>query len=289
MKNILVTGSSGYIGKNLIQSYEKEYRFDTFSLRKSSLVNCNLESIDVVVHCAALVHQKEQFSYEEYYKINVNYPFELARKAKENGVKQFIFLSTIAVYGDSYSFLDESTKPLPTTSYGKSKLEAEKKLQKLMDENFCVSIIRLPMVYGSNAPGNIASLIKLIQKVPLLPFADIKNRRTFIGIDNLLECLDTIIKKEISGLFLIADQESLSTTRLIELIGEALEKRVVLIKVPLFESLLKLVKPSFHKRLYGSLEVDNQDTLRRLFGKVKTSLPFSVEDGIKLMIEGEKK
>ena len=107
-----------------------------------------------------------------------------------------------------------------------------------------------------------------------------------IYVGNLCHLLDAIIQKRASGIFLLADEKPLSTTKLIELIADALGKKVYLIHVPFFESLLKLVKPSFHKRLFESLEVDNHDTLTRLFGEVETSLPYSVEDGVRLMIEG---
>jgi len=173
------------------------------------------------------------------------------------------------------------------TFYAKSKREAEKQLLDLEDENFRVSIIRPPMVYGLGAPGNIASLIKLIKRAPFLPLGNIPNKRSFIYIGNLCYYIDAIIAQRKSGIFLVADDAPVSTTGLIELIAKNLNKKVYLLRVPLFESLLKLVKPSFHKRLYGSLEIDNLDTNKRLLGEVKTSLPYSVEKGIELMIKGE--
>jgi len=106
-----------------------------------------------------------------------------------------------------------------------------------------------------------------------------------VYVGNLCYLIDVIIKKRVSGVFLASDDKPLSTTKLIQLIAKNLDKKVYLIKVAFFESLLKLVKPSFHKRLYGSLEVDNTQSMRTLFGEVKTSLPYSVEDGIRLMIK----
>lgn len=280
---ILVTGSNGYLGSSFINQYSEKHDFQKFSLLSQKLENINFNSIDIILHCAALVHQKVEYSYDKYHEINVQYPIKLAKLAKENGVKHFIFISTIAVYGEDKEKLDENTSYNPITPYGKSKLEAEKELLKLCDNSFVVSIIRPPMVYGKNAPGNIDSLVKLVKKVPIIPLGKILNKRSFISIQNLCHMIDEIITQQKSGIFLASDDEPLSTSRLIELIAKNLEKKIYLIKVPFFETLLKVAKPSFHKRLYGSLEVDNSITKENL----NLKNPYSVEDGIKLMINGE--
>ncbi len=282
--NVLLTGSSGYIGKNFIDSYKHIYNFRTFSLQNRSIDDFDCKGIDSVVHCAALVHQSIEHSYEKYYDINVKYPFSLAKKAKKSGVKHFVFISTIAVYGDSYESLDETTECIPSTYYGKTKLEAEKQLLELSDETFIVSIVRLPMVYGANAPGNIASLIALITKVPLLPFANTNNKRTFLYIGNALYVIEILLRTQQKGVFLIGDDEAISTTKLIELIAAALNKKLILIQIPFFERLLKILKPSLHKRLYGSLEINCEKT-KKLLGI--SLLPYQVEDAVLLMIKGE--
>ncbi len=283
LKNVLVTGSNGYLGSSFINQYKNKYKFENFSLLTQKLEDINFDSVDIVLHCAALVHQKIEHSYEKYHEINVEYPLKLAKLAKENGVKQFVFISTIAVYGEDEEKLDENTVCNPITPYGKSKLAAEKELLKLNDDNFVVSIIRPPMIYGKNAPGNIDSLIKLVKKLPIIPLGGIENKRSFISIQNLCHMIDEIITQQKAGVFLASDDEPLSTSRLIELIAKNLNKKVYLIKIPFFESFLKLVKPSFHKRLYGSLEVDNSITKEKL----NLKNPYSVEDGIRLMINGE--
>ncbi len=282
IKNILVTGSSGYVGGSFVKAYKDNYNFVTFSPLRNSLDELELHNVDAVVHCAALVHQKVEYTYERYYEINVQYPLDLANKAKKSGVKQFIFISTIAVYGDAQELITEHTPCNPVTPYGKSKLEAEKKLQALCDEDFLVCIVRLPMVYGADAPGNIATLISLVKKLPLLPLADINNKRTFLYIENLLCFLELLIEKQVKGVMLIGDDESISTTQLIRSIAKALENRTFLFKIPLFESLLKRVKPSIHKKLYTSLEVDSQHTKKT----TEFNTPHGVEEAIKLMIKG---
>lgn len=280
---LLITGSNGYLGSSFINQYQNKYSFEKFSLLNKKIEDIDFAGVDVLLHCAALVHQKTEYSYEKYYEINVDYPFKLAKLAKQNGVKQFVFISTIAVYGDEIQKLEEFTVCDPITPYGKSKFESEKQLQALEDENFIVSIIRPPMVYGKNAPGNIDTLVKLVKKVPVLPLGGISNKRNFIYIGNLCYIINVIIQKQISGVFLACDDKPLSTSKLIELISSGLNKKVYLLKLPFFESLLKLIKPSFHKRLYGSLEVDNSLTRERL----NLKNPYTVEEGIALMLNGE--
>lgn len=283
MKKLLITGSNGFVGSYFINKYKNKYKIETFSFLKDDINSLDCSDIDVVLHCAALVHQKAEHSYEKYYEINVIYPVKLAKLAKQNGIKQFVFISTIAVYGEDEEKLNENTICNPISHYGKSKLEAEKQLLELNDENFVVSIIRPPMIYGNNAPGNIDSLVKLVKKVPILPLANIQNKRTFISIENLCYIINEVILQKKSGIFLASDDELLSTSKLIDLIAKNLDKKIYLIKIPFFETLLKVVKPSFHKRLYGSLEIDNTITKEKL----NLRNPVSVEDGIKLMIKGE--
>ena len=127
-------------------------------------------------------------------------------------------------------------------------------------------------------------LLKLINKVPLLPFGKIENKRSMVYIGNLCYLINEVITQEKAGIFLASDDEPLSITRLIELISKNLDKKIYLVKIPFFKTLLKILKPSFHKRLYGSLEIDNTITKE----KVNLKNPYSVEDGIKLMIKGEK-
>ncbi len=284
MYKILITGSNGYLGTSFINQFSDKYLFEKFSLLNQKFEDINFYNIDIVLHCAALVHQKIEHPYEEYYKINVEYPTQLARLAKQNGVKLFVFISTIAVYGEDKEKLDENTSCNAIIPYGKSKFEAEKQLLELNDDNFIVSIIRPPMIYGKNAPGNIDSLVKLVKKIPIIPLANIENKRSFISIQNLLHTIHEIITQEKSGIFLASDDEPLSTSKLIKLIVKNLDKKIYIVKIPFFESLLKIVKPSFHKRLYGSLEVDNTITKEKL----NLQNPYSVEDGIKLMINGEQ-
>ncbi|MCT7551050.1 NAD-dependent epimerase/dehydratase family protein [Aliarcobacter butzleri] len=280
---LLITGSNGFIGNYFINNYKSKYNIKTFSFLKDDINTLDCNTIDIVFHLSALVHQMGGASASEYEKINVIQTIELAKKAKESGVKHFVFMSTVKVYGEeTNSKYTENTVCNPEDDYGKSKLKAEQELQKLEDENFKISIIRTPIVYGYGVKANIKNLINLVNKVPVLPLGKIKNKRSMVYIGNLCHLVDEIIIQKKSGIFLACDDEPLSTSKLIELIAKNLHKKVYLIKVPFFESLLKILKPSFHKRLYGSLEIDNTITKEKL----NLKNPYDVEDGVRLMIKG---
>ncbi|WP_323668418.1 NAD-dependent epimerase/dehydratase family protein [Aliarcobacter butzleri] len=283
MKKLLITGSSGFLGSYFISKYKEKYEIKTFSFLKDDINNLDCIDIDVVFHLSALVHQMGGASVDEYERVNVTQTLKLAKKAKESGVKHFVFMSTVKVYGEeTNSVYTEYSECHPEDEYGKSKLRAEIELQKLENDAFRVSIIRTPIVYGYGVKANIKSLVKLVNKIPILPFGDIENRRSMVYIGNLCHLVDVVIEQQKAGIFLASDDEPLSTTRLIELIAKNLGKKVYLVKIPFFETLLKLLKPSFYKRLYGSLKVDNSITKEKLSLKN----PYSVEEGIKLMIKG---
>ena len=284
MKKLLITGSSGFVGKYFIKKYKDNYEIKTFSFLKDDINSLDCSDVDVVFHLSALVHQMDGASCEEYERVNVSQTLQLAKKAKESGVKHFVFMSTVKVYGEeTNSKYTENTVCNPEDDYGKSKLKAEQELQELEAENFKISIIRTPIVYGYGVKANIKSLINLVNKVPLLPFGKIENKRSMVYIGNLCHLVYEIITQEKSGIFLACDDEPLSTSRLIELVAKNLDKKIYLVKIPFFKTLLKILKPSFHKRLYGSLEIDNTITKEKL----NLKNPYSVEDGIKLMINGE--
>jgi len=284
MKKLLITGSSGYIGTYFINKYKNKYNIKTFSFLKDDINSLDCGDIDVVFHLSALVHQMGGASASEYERVNVTQTLELAKKVKESGLKHFVFMSTVKVYGEeTESKYTEDSICHPEDEYGKSKLKAELELKKLEDESFKVSIIRTPIVYGYRVKANIKSLVNLVNKVSILPFGNIQNKRSMVYIGNLCHLVNVTIDQQKSGVFLATDDEPLSTTKLIELIAKNLDKKVYLVRIPFFEMILKLLKPSFYKRLYGSLEVDN--TLTREELNLKN--PVRVEDGIKFMIQGE--
>ena len=147
MKSILLTGARGFVGSYFLKKYTSSYSIQTFSFLKDDFLMLHVNDVDVVVHLSALVHQMSGASAQAYEDINVTQTLALACKAKESGVRHFIFMSTVKVYGEeSDEVYTEKVTCKPQDEYGKSKLKAEKKLQKLEDDNFKISIVRTPIV-----------------------------------------------------------------------------------------------------------------------------------------------
>jgi len=281
---ILITGANGFIGRYFVEKYSEKFNISTFSFQKDDFESLDLTGIETVVHLSALVHQMNGASPEQYEKINVKQTIELAKKAKKSGVQHFIFMSTVKVYGEETLLpYNENSKCAPEDDYGKSKYNAEQALQELESDDFIVSIIRTPIVYGYGVKANIKNLVNLVKKVPILPLGGINNKRSMVYLGNLCHLIECVIKQRQKGIFLASDDAPLSTNFLIKLISKALNKKVSLIKIPFFESFLKYIKPSFHKRLYQSLEIDNTLTKERLTLKS----PYTTEEGINTMIKGE--
>ena len=283
---ILLTGASGFIGSYFINKYTTKYKIKTFSFLKDDFSKLILDNVDTIIHLSALVHQMDGATEEEYESINVTPTYKLAKKAKEMGVKHFIFMSSIKVYGEETDVpYHERSVCSPQDLYGKSKLKAEQKILLLEDERFHISIVRTPIVYGCGVKANIRNLIHLVKKVPILPFYNIQNRRSMVYVGNLCHLMDMLIgynikHNKVANIFLASDDEPLSTTMLIDRIAKGLNKKIYFIKIPFFENVLRLIKPNFHKRLYESLEVDNSITKEIL----ELKNPYSVEDGIRCML-----
>ncbi|KYM45230.1 NAD-dependent epimerase/dehydratase family protein [Fusobacterium necrophorum] len=292
-KVIMLTGGSGFVGKHFIQKYSEKYNIISVNLKNTNIEDLDFQEVDAVIHLAALVHQDNNISREEYFKVNTELTEKLAIFAKRAKVKHFIFFSTVKVYGydgevkNHSRVLTENDKCRVTGDlYGESKLEAERRLQILEDKFFCVSILRPPMIYGAGVKGNMKLLVSLIQTFPVLPFSYSQNRRSLVSIQNLLYCLELVIEQEKSGIFLPLDEKNISIQEMVEGIEKALALKRVNISFPpfLFHILGKLC-PSIINRLYGSLQFDNSETKRKLGYHAK----ISYEEGIKKMLEKEKK
>lgn len=282
---ILLTGASGFIGSHFVK-YAGMHEITPFSFHNGDINTLDMSKYEVVVHLAALVHQMNGADAVMYEQINAIRTLELALKAKHDGVKQFIFISTVKVYGEENNTAYAETTPChPQDDYSKSKFHAEQELQKIANEHFTISIIRTPIVYGTGVKGNIKSLIKLIQKTPILPFGNTKNQRSMVYVGNLCALINSVLEHQASGIFLACDDVSLSTTEFIRKIAITLEKKLYLVDAPFFENILKLIKPSLHKRLFGNLIVDNTQTKIQL----AFNNPYTVAEGIKHMIEGDLK
>lgn len=284
MFNLIVTGSTGFVGSNFIRSSLncKITEVDLLSIEAEQI---NFENIDSVLHLAALVHQMKGAPEDQYFKVNRDLAFEVAKRAKEQGVKQFVLMSTAKVYGESTAnggYWNEESECFPTDPYGKSKLEAERLIRTLEDENFKVAIVRSPLVYGAGVKANMLRLIRLVDRFPLLPLGNIQNERSIVYIGNLVALLNTVMEQQVSGIFIAGDRTPLSTTQMIRFIASGLGKRVFLFTVSDFLlAVIRKFRPLIVDRLYGSLVLDNSNTNRVL----DFNPPYSSEQGIREMVE----
>ncbi len=296
-KVILIIGGSSFVANSFIRYHKGNYSIQTVSRTKTEyhneviitdfgdIPNDLFEKADIVINCAAVVHQQKSTPTETYHQINYELALSLGRKAKASGVKFFVQLSSISVYG-GYSFIDESTIEKPSNDYGKSKLLADKHLLKLASNNFVIIIMRAPMVYGGiGAKGNMIRLVHLVNKGFPLPFKNALNKRTFIHIRNLIGYIEAAILNKQTNIYLVGDSKSTSTKDLVELIANKLNTKLKLITFPNWiVSLLIKIKPNIFEKLYGTLIVDT-----KFSSKTLNYYPnYSIEDGIEEMINNLK-
>lgn len=263
----MITGASGFIGSNFIKEYNEEYNIIQVCLIENKPEELDYKNVDCILHLAALVHQMNEAPEEKYFQINTELTKRLAESAKLNGVKHFVFYSTVKVYGHdgdlyNHDFVLTETSPCnPNDPYGASKYKAEKILRNMEDENFKVAVIRPPMVYGPGVKGNMLSLIKLVDKLPILPFNYGENKRSIVYIGNLLLLTDLVIKNKKHGIFIPQDENPVSIKEIVEGIAEGLGKKRTLIKFPsVIYKLLCKIKPDVMVRLYGTLAFSNTES-----------------------------
>ncbi len=224
MIKLLITGANSYIGNELMCYLDKaQIEVNVLDVKDANWDTENFNGIDTIVHVAGIVHKKKkEVSDELYFRINRDLTYKIAYKAKNEGVKHFIFLSTMAVYGLSGKIgasenITKDTLCNPTTAYGASKLQAEQLITELKDDDFKVTIIRPPMVYGKNAKGNYNCLKQWVKYVGISPSLD--NQRSMIYIDNLCEVIEEIILNQQDGIICPQNKEYVSTKELMRQIA----------------------------------------------------------------------
>ena len=314
MPKLLVTGGSGFIGKAVCENLKKNNYTINITSRSNIVTNLSgvtiynineidentnwfqaLNAVSCVIHCAAKTHvmnNNKQNSLSSFRKVNVEGTLNLAKQAVACGVKRFIFISSIKVNGErtkKSSMFRYNDIPKPQDSYGISKWEAEKGLWEISKQTGLeLVIVRAPLVCGPGVKGNLRSLIKLIQYRIPLPFSLIKNQRSLISIDNLVDLIIYCIEDhKISGnTFLVSDEKDISTPDLVRQIASSMGLSARLFPLPL--SFLKffgfiLGKKNEIDRLIGSLQIDNSYTKKIL----NWTPPVSVEEGIRRMVQGK--
>ena len=299
-KTVCVTGATGFIGKTVCEllSY-RGYRLVKVSRNKLSgyiaVGNIDaqvdwsnvLDGVDCVIHLASKAHvfgKDLSGTKEIFFQVNVAGTVNLAHQAVNSGVKRFVFISSIGVNGASSTtpFL-YSDKPSPYDTYTQSKYKAEKELLKIAKETGLeVVIIRPPLVYGKNAPGNFGGLIKLVNLNIPLPFGSIYNRRSFIGIDNLADFIAVCIEHPLAAdkIFLISDDHDVSTTELISCMikSSGINQCLIAVNISLLKFAAYLIgKASSIDKMACNLQVDIEYTKKTLGWKPVLSFQEGVQ------------
>lgn len=221
MKKILITGAHSFIGTSVEQwllSNKGAYSVDTVDTMNDAWKQADFTQYDVVFHVAGIAHVDPKPEMAPlYYKVNRDLTIEIARHAKQAGVKQFVFMSSQIVYHASKSLkgtvIDKNTLPQPNDFYGDSKWQAEKGLNELASANFKVVNLRPCMIYGTNGKGNFQRLARLALKTPVFPLWH--NQRSMLYIDNLCEFVKQAIDHELSGTFHLQNKEYADTVEIV--------------------------------------------------------------------------
>ena len=321
MMRILLTGASGFVGSavqaRLLDSRDVTLRSAYRQLPgqpRPNLQVCQVGALDpdtdwqaslvdiqVVIHCAARVHVMEETDADPlaaFRRANVQGTLQLARQAAEAGVRRFIYLSSIKVNGEctqpgqAYTANDP---PAPLDPYGVSKQEAEQGLLALAEQTGMeVVIIRPVLVYGPGVRANFLSMMNWLSKGVPLPLGSITNKRSLVGLDNLVDLIVTCIEHPgaANQVFLVSDGEDLSTSELLHRMGRALERPARLLPMPMWllgcaASLLG--RKSIHQRLCGSLQVDIEKTRMLLDWTPVTDVDSQLKKTAEYFLEQRKR
>lgn len=258
MKKLLVVGKSSYVGAKLIEWMKKKYgneiTITSIGTRDGEWKQFNFCKYDVVIHVSGLAHVQENLqTKDKYYEVNCVLTEEVAKKAKKSGVKQFVFLSSMSVYGVKSGIINNDTPLTPKTYYGDSKLKAEISLKKLENEKFLVAIIRPPMIYGMGCKGNFQKLRLFSLRSPFYP--DFYNKRSMIFIDNLSTFIDDIIINSRRGVYCPQDKAYVETRNMIRLVSHFNGHNIIPISI--FNPLIKyFTKQNFVGKILGDLVYD---------------------------------
>jgi nucleoside-diphosphate-sugar epimerase len=305
-KKVLVTGANGFVGNYLIRELMCQGYLVRTAVRGDRPMDLGIEQvvinsidgetdwaealqdIDVVIHLAArahLLHEGPQESLEEFLKVNLFGTEKLARQAASCGVKRVVYVSTIGVNGASTHAgqpFTESDRPDPHSSYSVSKWQAEMVLHTISKETGleCV-ILRPPLVYGADAPGNFAKLLKLLAKGVPLPLASVQNQRSLIYVKNLVSALILCATHPAAAgqTYLVSDGEDISTPQLMRLLGNEIghPARLFLFPPAMLQLIARLTgKASQVQSLTGALQLDS--------GKIRRELdwhpPYTLQQGM---------
>ncbi|WP_157981951.1 NAD-dependent epimerase/dehydratase family protein [Aliidiomarina sedimenti] len=304
--NVLITGATGFIGSALkreLESHKGIYVIGTSQSKANDSIvkigledknwNSVLQNVDVVIHCAALAHvplENDIYFREKVKSINVLAPCDIANQAKKNGVKRFIFLSSVKALADSTTNnfkLSVASEYHPEDLYGESKRDAEIALKnELSNSDMDLVIVRPPLVYGRGVKGNFRSLMKLADRNIPLPFKSVSNRRSLVSVDNLVDLIVTCVKypSSLNETFLVSDDHDVSTKELLETLTQAYGKKPRLLPFPV--SVMRVIagllgKKPVADRLFGNLQLDISYTKQTLNWQPPVPFEQAIRDCVK--------
>ena len=241
MKKVLITGANSYIGESF-ENYVGQYYSDQLSIDSVDMIDGlwrqkDFSPYDIVYHVAGIAHadigKVDEATKAKYYAVNTDLAIETCQKAKVDGVKQFVFMSSAIVYGNSAPYgkmkvITASTEPQPANFYGDSKWQADKGVRALADENYTVTVLRPPMIYGKGSKGNYPILAKMAKNLPIFP--DVVNERSMLYIENLCEFLAQVMIRGCGGVYWPQNAEYSKTSELVKLIAKASGKTILVSK-----------------------------------------------------------
>ena len=231
MTKVLITGANSYIGESFrsyaLENYKGDFDIDTIDMKSDEWRENDFSGYDCVFHVAGIAHADVGNVSEEvkaqYYRVNTELAIETARKARDEGVGQFVFMSSMIVYG-AQEHITRETEPQPANFYGDSKWQADKGVRTLETEDFKVTVLRPPMIYGPGSKGNYPVLAGLAKKLPVFP--KVQNKRSVLDIDNLCEFLCMVMKERRAGVFFPQNKEPVNTSDMVAQIAKANGHRI---------------------------------------------------------------
>lgn len=283
MKSILITGKNSYVGTNVenwLLKYPDKYKVDTLDMLDQNWKDFDFSKYDVVFHVAGIAHSTPKKSQEAlYYKVNTDLVIETATIAKNAGVKQFIFMSSMIVYNKKEKRITIDTLPNPDNFYGNSKLQAEIGLQKLDSKDFRIVVLRPPMIYGPHSKGNFPKLMSFARKSFIFP--NFKNKRSMLYIDNLSNSIKYLIDEEAQGTYFPQNSDYMCTSQIVRETAKLIGKKMWFTRIfnpviYLFRGFVNVINKMFSdsyydlemsKELMGFNVVTNSDSINKVLNK----------------------
>jgi UDP-glucose 4-epimerase len=288
---ILIIGSDSFIAGKFIQKYSDKAELICVSRTKTGNANeikvkdyylpeLLFMGVQCVFNFAAIVHRPDIKDEGIYDEVNHRLVLYNALNAKKSGVRLFIQLSSVAVYGNADRISPE-TPYEAHDPYGKSKLKADESLLSIQDSSFMVAIVRPPLVYGGGpAPGNMMRLISVAMKGLPLPFKDAYNVHDFINVNNLVQYLFLTAEKRITGIILVTDHEPVSSEYILSVISKVTGRKIKLFRLPeILFKLLKFIRPEETGKLFGSMRIETNFPFEQMITR------HSFEEGISEMVK----